>query len=153
MQVSNSDFYPLFISCIVKSDIISSLCYFTLCDLPIGDIRCPHLNKSLFAEVRNKPSTVLQIKELHLLLLKDINFYNIERQQRKKLICAATRLPSSQAINSITTESENLLEKKQCTRCRTKVATFVCSLQPHDLFGKENVFLHGSCLVTEFFRE
>lgn len=62
-------------------------------------------------------------------------------------------LLGSQAVNGITTGSENLLEQKEYTRCRTKVAT--CAHYSHaiSLEKTENVFLNGNCFIMEFFAE
>lgn len=110
-----------------------------------------HLDESLFTKIHDKSLIALQIKELCLLLSKDINFYSIERWQRSRLICAATELSSSQAIKSITTGSENLPEQKQCMKWRTKVAT--CARYSHtiSLEKRENVFLNGNCFMMKFF--
>lgn len=112
-----------------------------------------HLDESLFTEIHNKSSTVLQIKELHLLLSKDINFYSIERWQRSRLILAAMELSNSQAINSITTGSENLLEQKQCTKCGTELATCAPYSHTTSLEKRHNVFLNGNSFIMEFFTE
>lgn len=112
-----------------------------------------HLDESLFTEIHNESLTVLQIKELHLLLSKDINFYSIEGWQRSRLILAVMELSISQARNSITTGSENLLEQKQCMKCGTELTTCAPYSHTTSLEKRDNVFLNGNSFIMEFFTE
>lgn len=79
---------------------------FVPCCLEISTVL--HLDESLFTEIYNRSLTVLLIKELHLLLSQDINFYSLERWQRIRIICAAMALSSSQAVNSSQLEVKTL---------------------------------------------